>query len=121
MKNKTPFELLRGSIEEQDALTALRKAVALVEVDLMVAELEAQAAQARAEDLERQLSYYEDGEPVGFGVEPAPERTCQDFGGEDGTNGEFYDFACSACGYCCDLPDPSYCPNCGARVIEEAQ
>ena len=45
------------------------------------------------------------------------ERTCLDIGGEDGTNGELYDFACSACGYCCDLPDPGYCPGCGAKVV----
>lgn len=47
-----------------------------------------------------------------------PERTCRDFGGEKGTNGEGYDFACSACGFCCDQPQPNYCPNCGARVKE---
>lgn len=45
-------------------------------------------------------------------------RTCRNFGGEDGTNGEHYDFACSECGYCCDLPEPNYCPGCGARVVE---
>ena len=44
------------------------------------------------------------------------ERTCRDFGGEEGTNGEGYDFACSRCGYCCDLPQPNFCPSCGARV-----
>lgn len=44
------------------------------------------------------------------------ERTCRDFGGEEGTNGEGYDFACSLCGYCCDLPQPNFCPSCGARV-----
>ena len=43
--------------------------------------------------------------------------TCHDFGGEEGTNGEGYDFACSACGCACDIPEPSYCPNCGARVV----
>ena len=48
------------------------------------------------------------------------ERTCRDFGGEEGTNGEGYDFACSACGFCCDLSEPSYCPNCGARVEVDA-
>lgn len=42
--------------------------------------------------------------------------TCHDFGGEEGTNGEGYDFACSACGYVCDLAEPKFCPNCGARV-----
>lgn len=45
--------------------------------------------------------------------------TCHDFGGEEGTNGEGYDFACSACGYCCDLPNPDYCPHCGARVVSD--
>lgn len=45
--------------------------------------------------------------------------TCHDFGGEEGTNGEGYDFACSACGYCCDLPNPDHCPHCGARVVSE--
>ena len=45
------------------------------------------------------------------------ERTCHDFGGEEGTSGEGYDFACSACGYCCDLPQPNHCPSCGAKVI----
>jgi len=44
--------------------------------------------------------------------------TCHDFGGEEGTNGEGYDFACSACGYVCDLAEPNYCPNCGARLVE---
>ena len=43
--------------------------------------------------------------------------TCHDFGGEEGTNGEGYDFACSACGYVCDLAEPRFCPNCGARVV----
>lgn len=47
------------------------------------------------------------------------ERTCRDFGGEEGTNGEYYDFACDACGWCGDMPPgPNYCPNCGAKVIE---
>ena len=45
--------------------------------------------------------------------------TCHDFGGEEGTNGEGYDFACSACGYVCDLAEPRFCPNCGARVVDE--
>lgn len=44
------------------------------------------------------------------------ERTCRDFGGQEGTNGEDYDFACSACGWCGDVAEPRFCPNCGARV-----
>lgn len=51
-------------------------------------------------------------------IEPEPERTCRDFGDVEGTNGEGYDFACGACGFCCDLPQPNYCPNCGAKIIE---
>lgn len=47
------------------------------------------------------------------------DRTCSDFGGEEGTNGEGYDFACSACGYCCDVTEPNYCPHCGAEVVED--
>lgn len=43
-------------------------------------------------------------------------KTCRDFGGEEGTNGEGYDFACSRCGHCCDLPQPNFCPSCGATV-----
>lgn len=45
------------------------------------------------------------------------ERTCRDFGGEEGTNGEGYDFACSACGWCGDITEPNFCPNCGAMVV----
>ena len=45
--------------------------------------------------------------------------TCHDFGGEEGTNGESYDFACSACGWCGDITEPKYCPNCGARVVRD--
>lgn len=45
-------------------------------------------------------------------------RTCFDFGGEEGTNGEGYDFACLTCGFVCDLPEPNYCPHCGAKVID---
>lgn len=52
-------------------------------------------------------------------IEPESERTCHDFGGEEGTNGECYDFACSACGFMCDLPEPDFCPNCGAKVVAE--
>lgn len=45
--------------------------------------------------------------------------TCEDFGGQEGTNGEGYDFACSACGWCGDVTEPNYCPYCGARVVIE--
>lgn len=45
--------------------------------------------------------------------------TCHDFGGEEGTNGESYDFACSACGWCGNITEPKYCPNCGARVVRD--
>lgn len=45
--------------------------------------------------------------------------TCHDFGGEEGTNGEDYDFACSTCGWCGDVCKPNYCPNCGARVVRD--
>ena len=40
------------------------------------------------------------------------ERTCRDLGCEG------YDFVCSACGCGLDLLNPSYCPSCGARVVE---
>lgn len=52
-------------------------------------------------------------------IEPEPERTCHDYGGAEGTNGELYDFACDECGFACDTPQPNYCPGCGARVVEE--
>lgn len=45
--------------------------------------------------------------------------TCHDFGGEDGTNGESYNLACSACGWCVDVTEPNYCPYCGARVVRD--
>lgn len=47
-----------------------------------------------------------------------PTWTCKDIGGEEGTNGEHYDFACSRCGFCSDITEPNYCPNCGAEVVE---
>lgn len=53
-------------------------------------------------------------------IEPEPEQTCHNFGGQEGTNGEYYDFACSACGFMCDLPDVIYCPHCRAKVIDSA-
>lgn len=47
-------------------------------------------------------------------IEPAPERTCRLV--EDDENRT----ACSECGasYLC-MSDASYCPDCGAKVIEE--
>lgn len=45
--------------------------------------------------------------------------TCENIGGEDGTNGEYYDFFCSACGFAADVTDPKYCPNCGAEVVDD--
>lgn len=45
--------------------------------------------------------------------------TCHDFGSEEGTNGESYDFACSTCGWCGDVTKPNYCPHCGARVVRD--
>ena len=47
-------------------------------------------------------------------IEPAPERTCRLV--EDGENRT----ACSECGasYLC-MSDASFCPDCGAKVIEE--
>ena len=50
-------------------------------------------------------------------IEPEPERTCRDLGGEYGTNYEAYDFGCSECGFGCDIPQPNYCPHCGAKVV----
>lgn len=47
------------------------------------------------------------------------ERTCRNFGLEEGTNGEMYDFACSACGFCCDVTEPNYCPYCGVDLTFE--
>ena len=51
-------------------------------------------------------------------IEPEPERTCRDLGGEYGTNYEAYDFGCSECGFGCDIPQSNYCPHCGAKVVE---
>lgn len=44
--------------------------------------------------------------------------TCRNIGGEDGTNGEHYDFFCSVCGFASGVTDPKYCPNCGKEVVE---
>lgn len=40
-----------------------------------------------------------------------PERTCH-----DANNHEENGFTCSACGEWCPIDEPSYCPNCGAKV-----
>ena len=50
-------------------------------------------------------------------IEPEPERAGGDLGGEYGTNYEAYDFGCSECGFGCDIPQPNYCPHCGAKVV----
>lgn len=47
------------------------------------------------------------------------QKTCRNLGGEEGTNFEHYDFGCSACGLASDICEPNFCPNCGARVVEE--
>ena len=44
--------------------------------------------------------------------------TCRNIGGVGGTNGEYYDFFCSACGFASGVTDPKYCPNCGKEVVE---
>lgn len=44
--------------------------------------------------------------------------TCRNLGGEEGTFGEGYDFACSSCGLCTSLIDPNFCPQCGAKVVD---
>ena len=51
-------------------------------------------------------------------IEPE-EKICHNFGGEEDTNGENYDFACDTCGFCCDVSEPNYCPNCGCKVIDQ--
>lgn len=43
--------------------------------------------------------------------------TCKNFGLEEGTNGEGYDFFCSRCGFAADVTDPKYCPECGTEVV----
>ena len=45
--------------------------------------------------------------------------TCRNIGGVGGTNGEYYDFFCSACGFASGVTDPKYCPNCGAEVVDD--
>ena len=73
------------------------------------------------EDLIRALGFlsYEDADDQIFDrLANLIDPTCNDFGGEEGPNGEGYDFACSACGWCGDVCEPNYCPNCGARVVD---
>lgn len=45
--------------------------------------------------------------------------TCENYGGEEGTNAEEYEFACTACGFatCGSVYDWNYCPSCGAEVM----
>ena len=61
------------------------------------------------------------GEDVAIGETVADlidRPTCKNFGLEEGTNGEDYDFFCSRCGFAVDVADPRYCPNCGAEVVK---
>ena len=44
--------------------------------------------------------------------------TCRNSGGVEGTNGEGWDFFCSACGHQADVADPNFCPCCGAEVVD---
>lgn len=60
--------------------------------------------QAKPSDLAKKLS------------ELIDRPTCKDYGGEEGTNGESYDFACGRCGFCSDVTEPNYCPECGSAV-----
>ena len=56
---------------------------------------------------------------VGMSDATVHERTCHNFGGEKGTNAEFWDFGCTACGWIGDMTadNPYFCPHCGARVV----
>lgn len=58
-------------------------------------------------------------ERAGTKEEIVAEWNRRDLGGEEGTNFEGYDFGCDACRFACDLPQPSYCPGCGAKVVGE--
>ena len=55
---------------------------------------------------------------VGIDTVTIHERTYHNFGGEKGTNAEFWDFGCTACGWIGDMTadNPYFCPHCGARV-----
>lgn len=60
---------------------------------------------------------YELGRGTVEGLDVVQARECRDFGGEEGTNGEGYEFACSVCGWRGNITDPRFCPYCGARVV----
>lgn len=74
------------------------------------------------EDLMLALGFrcYEDGEDQLFDrlADLIDRPTCRNIGGVGGTNGEYYDFFCSACGFASGVTDPKYCPNCGSEVVE---
>lgn len=62
-----------------------------------------------------------DGVKIGETVADLIDRpTCRNIGGEEGTNGEHYDFFCSACGCAANIAEPNYCPECGAEVVYKA-
>lgn len=46
------------------------------------------------------------------------ERTCKNVCDEDETTLQ-YSFVCSECGAICSDVSPRYCPNCGAKVVDE--
>lgn len=46
-------------------------------------------------------------------LETRRERTCRNI-----SDSELYDFMCSECGYCYDIEEPNYCPNCGSEIID---
>lgn len=63
------------------------------------------------------------GSPIDFGfVTYVPERTCRMEYNEEWSGDELYPTECYNCSECHHMTSdgmPSYCPNCGARVIEE--
>lgn len=52
-----------------------------------------------------------------FAADLIDRPTCQNIGGEEGTNGEGYDFYCTECGFAADVTDANYCPWCGTEVV----
>lgn len=64
---------------------------------------------------------YEAGNLFDYLADLIDRPTCRNIGGVGGTNGEYYDFFCSVCGFASGVTDPKYCPNCGAEVegVEE--